>query len=155
MAPEPAARKGLDLRHPGGKEYLLAGGIALGLGLLYFWWKNRETPAASTAASPDDSTTAAGTPVSPTGTLLAWFHDHQSSSSATVTVPNVVGRSADTARAVLKAAGLKQTTTNEPAGGFGKDTATVRSQSPPAGTAVKPGSDVDLDYTIRAPAKKG
>lgn len=155
MAPEPAARKGLDLRHPGGKEYLLAGGIALGLGLLYFWWKNRQAPAATTAATPDDTAAPAGTPVSPTGLLTAWIHDHQSSSSATVAVPNVVGRSADTARAVLKAAGLKQTTTNEPAGGFGKDTATVRSQSPPAGTAVKPGSDVALTYTVKTPARKG
>lgn len=47
---------GLDLKNPGGKEILIVGGGALGLALLYFYFKGKTstaaTPAASTGATP-------------------------------------------------------------------------------------------------------
>jgi PASTA domain len=148
MPPAPATRKGgLDFKHPGGKEALLAGGVALGAALLYFWWKNRQ---ASEAAAADQAAQAA----SPTALITSWFRDHAGSSpSHTVTVPNVIGLSDDAADAAVKAVGLKVIDTNEPAGGFGKATATVSSQSPPAGTAVKPGSGVTLTFKVTQPKK--
>jgi PASTA domain len=148
-APEaPSRGKGVDFKHPGGKEALIAGGAALGLALLYFWWKNRQAANAQTAAG-----TAAGA-ASPTALLTAWFHDHAGSSPAnTVTVPNVVGLNDTAADAALKAVGLTAEGGNEPKGGFGKATSIVTSQSPPAGTAVKPGSAVSLTFKVTQPKK--
>jgi PASTA domain len=151
MPPAPATpsrKSGLDFKHPGGKEALLAGGAALGLALLYFWWKNRQAANATAAEQ------AAASAASPTALLTSWFRDHAGSSpSHTVTVPNVVGLSDDAADAAVKAVGLTVSDTNEPAGGFGKATATVSSQSPPAGTAVKPGSAVSLTFKVTQPKK--
>jgi hypothetical protein len=151
-APEaPSRGKGVDFKHPGGKEALIAGGAALGLALLYFWWKNRQAANAQQSAA---GTSAPGA-ASPTALLTAWFHDHAGSSPAnTVTVPNVVGLNDTAADAALKAVGLTVSDSNEPKGGFGKATATVSSQSPPAGTAVKPGSAVSLTFAVKQPAGK-
>jgi hypothetical protein len=152
MPPAPAApsRKGVDFKHPGGKEALIAGGVALGAALLYFWWKGRQAASAQSAAD-----TSASGAASPTALITAWFHDHAGSSPAnTVTVPNVVGLNDTAADAALKAVGLTTADSNEPKGGFGKATATVSSQSPPAGTAVKPGSAVSLTFKVKQPAGK-
>jgi nucleoid-associated protein YgaU len=76
--------EGLSLTHPGGKEYLIIGGVALGGGLLYFWLKDRQA-AASPAASDNDTDTGTGNtaPGTPTGLstsqFLAWAQDHSSS----------------------------------------------------------------------------
>lgn len=151
MPPAPEARKkGVDFGHPGGKEALIGGGVALGLALVYFWWKNRQ---AANASAAEQSAQAAA---SPTALLVSWFRDHAGSSpSHTVTVPNVVGLSDTAADAAIKAVGLTVTDSDEPAGGFGKATATVSSQSPPAGTAVKPGSAVSLTFKVVHPKVSG
>jgi PASTA domain len=136
MPPDPGPRKGLNFGHPGGKEFLLAGGAAVLAALAWFWWKNRQTAAAG-QSSPATGTSTGG-PTSPTGLLTAWFQDHAgSSASVTVTVPNVTGLSAEAARAAVGAVGLIAT-------GDGEAQDTVTAQSPPAGTAVRPGSAVDL-----------
>ena len=154
MAPAPEApKKGLDFKHPGGKEALLAGGVALGLALLYFWYKNRQ--AANAAAANQSASGSSGTS-SPTALLMSWIHDHQSSTSGgtMVTVPNVVGMGDTAADAAISAVGLKVKDANEPKGGFGKNIGqyTVTSQSPAAGAKVAPGSTVTLTFTKTAAA---
>jgi hypothetical protein len=164
MSPAPAARKsGVDFRHPGGKEALIAGGVALGLGLLYMWWKNRQSAAAATAAAPAAAdTTPSAASTSPTGLLTAWFHDHAgttttttagsttttttggSTGSATGTVPDVTGKRVNTAIAELRAAGFGYKS------GSGSrnpnHTYVVSGQSPAGGASAAPGSTVTLDF---------
>ena len=147
MAPAPAApsgKKGIDFKHPGGKEALIAGGVALGLALLYFWYKNRQSSQAAAA-----NTAAAGT-LSPTAMFMSWVHDHSSSSTvngAGVKVPNVVGMTDTAADATITALGLKVKDANEPTGGFGDNgTNKVTGQSPAAGTSVATGSTVTLTF---------
>ena len=76
------ASGGLDLKNPGGKEYLIAGATGLAIYLAYSWWKNRNTAAAPAAAP----VTAGG--ASPTGTstsdLNVWVQDHASSPKGNV-----------------------------------------------------------------------
>jgi hypothetical protein len=80
---------------------------------------------------PINLTSTSQAPVPPTGTT----------SAANVTVPNVVGQSANNALAALQAKGLVGHigTVRNP-----KDTYTVNSQTPGAGKSVKKGSTVDL-----------
>jgi hypothetical protein len=137
--------KGLDWKHPGGKEALVAGGVALGLALIYFWWKNRQSQQAA-------ANQQASTANSPTAVLMSWIHDHQSSSTstgATVAVPNVVGMDDPDADAAIASAGLKVKDANEPKGGFGKNQTKVKvaSQFPAANTKVAPGSTVTLTFS--------
>jgi hypothetical protein len=77
-------RKGLNLANPGGKEYLIIGGAALGLGLLYLWMKGRSKPPA-----PAGGTSAGGRISSPTGVttgdLWTWIQDHSRSTTRTTT----------------------------------------------------------------------
>jgi PASTA domain-containing protein len=152
MAPAPAApaaRKGVDFRHPGGKEALIGGGAALLLALAYFWWKGRKAAAPAAAGS--------GTAMSPTAVLSAWFQDHDGrggGASGNVTVPNVVGLNDTAADAAIRAVGLTVSDTNEPKGGFGKATATVTSQSPSAGSSVARGSGVSLTFKTSRPQKQ-
>ena len=146
MAPAPAAspparKKGLDLGHPGGKEYLIVGGVALGAALLYFWWKNRES--GTTAAATTPASTSSATPTSPTGLTTSafwhWISDHQSSVTveSKVTVPSVTGDQYAAAAKKLTAAGL---TPHRAEPSVGK----VTSQFPRAGTKVAHGSVVVL-----------
>jgi len=168
----PAKRKGFDIAHPGMREYLIAGGVALAAGLLYFWWKNKQA-AASTAAANQAASTGSGTAPaatsSPTGLssaqLLAWLSDHQSSPGSTTTtstststgtgtgttttatmvkVPNVVGMW------VARPGGAEDTLK---AAGFTyrnsqvinpKYCYKVNSQTPGAGKSAPKGSNVDL-----------
>ena len=80
MAPAPEARKkgGLDLKNPGAKEYLIVGGVVLGLALLYFWWRGKtQAPA---APAPAGGRRSPGTPTGvSTGDLVTWMHDHDGS----------------------------------------------------------------------------
>ena len=154
MAPAPApasSKKGLDFKHPGGKEALVAGGVALGLALLYFWWKNRQQQQGQGQGQ------GKGGPNSPTALLVSWMHDHQSSPGEgsgrpVVTVPNVIGKTDMAADAAITSAGLKVKDTNERKGGSG-GTSKVTSQAPSGGTKVKPGSTVSI--TLGEPAKTG
>ena len=141
--------KKVDFKHPGGKEALIAGGVALGLALLYFWIKGRQQ---SAAAANQQASTGVN---SPTALLFSWIRDHQSSSTTTVTVPNVVGLNDTAADAAIKAVGLAVRDANEPTGGFGKATATVMSQSPAGGASVAPGSVVTLTFKVTQPAPRG
>jgi hypothetical protein len=77
-------RKGFDLGNPGGKEYVIIGGAALGLALLYIWFKNRSKPPA-----PAGGASAGGRISSPTGVttgdLWTWIQDHTRSTTTTTT----------------------------------------------------------------------
>jgi hypothetical protein len=154
MPPAPAARKGLDFAHPRAKETLIIGGAALAAGLLYLWWKGRQS-AAQPAAAADTSGQGA---TSPTGILTAWFQDHAggntttTTTAATVTVPDVTGKRVTPAEAQLRAAGFKVRS------GSGnrnpKMTYTVTSQSPAGGTKAPAGSVVTIDFKPAAPSPK-
>lgn len=162
MAPAPAApdtRRGLNLGSPGAKEYLIIGGAALGLGLLYFWWKGRH-PAAAPASSSGKAAPATVTGLN-TASFSAWIHDHTSSPSDDdderrrrrredddddktgshkrheVTVPDVVGERYMTGSEKIADAGLIAQRSS-PFVGY------VRSQSPHAGTKVRRNSIVTL-----------
>ncbi len=80
MTPAPAApdrkKGGLDLRHPGAKEYLIVGGAVLGLALVYFWWKGKQAPAPAAGGGKGSPGTATGLS---TGDLVTWMHDHAGS----------------------------------------------------------------------------
>jgi fibronectin type III domain protein len=92
------AHKGLSLGKPGGKEYLLVGGLTLGAALLYFWYEKKKK--ASAASSGTGSTGSTVYYPSPTGLsasqLLAWLSDHQSSPAPTTptapTAPTAPGK---------------------------------------------------------------
>lgn len=164
MAPAPAqapAKKGgVDFKHPGGKEFLIAGGVALGLALLYFWWKGRQQQQQGQGQGQ-----GGGKAGSPTAVFSAWLQDHAGTGAGgggngdgghpgrgQVAVPNVVGLTDTAADAAITAVGLKVGDTNEPKGGFGH-TATVESQAPSAGTRVKHGSEVHLTFNQRKTSK--
>jgi hypothetical protein len=141
----PARKKNFDLGHPGGKEYFIVGGVALGIGLVYFWWRSR-TGAAAAAA-----TTAASAPATPTGLntsdFSSWVHDHQSSTTTTaggdkdhakkVTVPDVTGEKYPIASKKIAAEGLIAQRGSPYVG-------KVVRESPHAGTKVRHGSVVTL-----------
>ena len=82
MAPAPAPpdrkRGGLDLKNPGPKEYIIVGGVVLGLALLYFWWKGKtqSAPAVNPPGGRGSPATATGLS---TGDLMAWLRDHAGS----------------------------------------------------------------------------
>ena len=90
MAPtsDAPARKGFSLSKPGGKEYMVVGGITLAAALAYFWWKKRQSPAAATPATGNTGNTTSA-PATPTGLntadWLAWAQDHASSSTTATT----------------------------------------------------------------------
>ena len=146
MAPR---KRGLNLGHPGGKEYVIVGGVALGIGLVWFWWKKR-TGAASSAAS-EPATGNSSAPSTPTGMNTAdfssWVHDHQSSSTTTapgkpgaakkVTVPDVTGSKYPVASKQIAAAGLIAQRGSPYVG-------KVARESPHAGSKVAHGSVVTL-----------
>lgn len=162
MAPAPAAspparRKGLDLGNPGAKEYVIVGGSALGLALLYFWWKNRQagTTAAGTAAAPAGTTTSTTPTGLSTAELWSWISDHHSSKTTKTTrkaggghghdghrehkvkVPDVTGDK--------YMAGAKEIRGRHLIAQRGTPfVGTVRRESPHAGTSVRPGTVVTL-----------
>jgi hypothetical protein len=87
---DPPARKsgGFSFANPGTKEYLTAAGVALGLALLYFWYKKNHPSKAASTATPADTSAGPATPTGlNTGQLLAWIHDHQSSTTTTPPPP--------------------------------------------------------------------
>jgi hypothetical protein len=155
----PASGKGFSLSRPGLKEYLIVGGIALGGAVLYFWWKNKTSSAATPAASTDSAdsgspSTATGLS---TGQFLAWIQDHSSSTTTTtapttgtaaggkVAVPPLVGSRAETAVDALDSKGLKGSLSEQtPKGKVG----TISAQSPKAGTVVARGSTVRLTNKV-------
>ena len=63
----PARRGGLNLGQPGAKEYLIVGGTALGLALLYFWWQRRHGGTSQSAPATGSA------PSTPTGLSTAQF----------------------------------------------------------------------------------
>lgn len=163
MAPAPAAkpaapRKGLNLTQPGAKEYLIVGGSALGLALLYFWWKSRHAAAAA-ASSPSSSGsgTSSSTPTGlSTQELWHWISDHQSSRTTRtvhrdhhggghgghgqqpkVTVPDVTGEKYMQAAKEIRARGLIAQRGTPFVG-------TVRRESPHESTHVRRGTVVTL-----------
>jgi hypothetical protein len=165
MAPAPEGSGGgfrLNLSKPGAKEYLLVGGLALGGGLLYFWWKNRQSAAAPAAAT-GSGTSAPSTPTGlSTSQLLAWIHDHSTSTTKTTTapgkkttigtVPDVVGRGGEEAGDAIRSAGYRPLQT-PPATAKGKHTI-VTSQNPAGGRKMARGGtvayNVKLDQGARA-----
>lgn len=77
-------------RQPGGKEYLIVGGAALGIGIIYFWWKNRQGQAGKTGQQQNPTSTDASGNAAPgtvinqgggidAGGLQSQMRDHQSS----------------------------------------------------------------------------
>lgn len=162
-----APRKGFSLSKPGPKEYLLVGGSALVLFLVYKWYKSKTTAAATPAAATDTSGNAPGTPTGlSTAQLLSWIHDHNSSSTTTttatnpattpggtggppaaktITVPNVTGERANFAIGKLQSAGL--TYTSASGARNPKLEYTVASQQPGAG--AKAASDTPVALTFR------
>jgi len=152
MAPTSDAKG--SMAKPGGKQYLIVGGVTLGGALLYFWWKNRK--AAPAAAADSTGTSAPSTPTGlSTAEFWAWIQDHTTSTTKTtgggggpgpkpkpkpgtkVTVPDVVGREYHDAAIMLKEAGL-QAHRAEP------DVGKVTAEVPKAGRKVPHGSAVVL-----------
>jgi hypothetical protein len=139
-APPAARRRGFSLTSPGPKEYLIVGGAALGLFLLYDWWKNRTAAATSSTGS----TGSGSAPSTPTGlstsALTAFFQDFQSSTrpsgSTKVKVPNVVGQRREEAGPVIRRAGL--------VADFSAREGVVTREEPKAGSSVEKGSSVSL-----------
>jgi PASTA domain len=161
MAPSSEPRKGLNLAKPGMKEYLLIGGAALGLALLYLRL-HRKAPAAAKPAA------AAAAPTTPTGFSTAdfwtWLHDHNFSSTTTstttttteepepkakprVSVPDVRGRTFEAGSKVVRDAGLHARVVRK--GGVDA----IRSESPHAGARVAKGTTVTLTGGGRGGAK--
>jgi PASTA domain len=152
MAPAPEAPKrgGFSFTNPGMREYLIAGGVTLGVVAVYFWWKNR-----TAAAAPAADTTGSSAPATPTGLstsqLLAWIQDHSSSTTTTAgkpgktgtgTVPDVVGKPGEEARDAINSAGFRVLQT-PPSTPKGKRTV-VTSQNPAGGRRLPEGSAVAI-----------
>jgi len=156
MAATSERKAGLDLGHPGGREYLIVSGVAFGAGLLYFWLRGRnKAPAA--AADPGSSA-----PSTPTGLRTAdfssWVHDHQRTTTTRdddddddrkhakkVTVPDVVG---DRYRAAAEALSDEGLVAQRGSPFVGK----VARESPRAGSKVRRGSVVVLSGEPRGRA---
>ena len=83
-----SGRKRFDLANPGGKEYLIVGGVVLAAALVWFYLRKRAQAADQSASTDSGSSDQAG-PSTPTGLstgqLLAWIQDHSSSSTTTTT----------------------------------------------------------------------
>ena len=81
-----APRKKFDLANPGGREYLIVGGVVLAAALVYFYLKKRTAAATAADTSGSGDTSGPSTPTGlTTGQLLAWIQDHQSSTTTTTT----------------------------------------------------------------------
>jgi cytoskeletal protein RodZ len=156
MAPAPEARKrGFSFTSPGAKEYLIVGGVTLGVVVIYFWWKNRTT---TTTPATTDSTgsTAPSTPTGlSTSQFLAWIQDHTSSTTTTTspvkktktgTVPDVVGKPGEEARDAISDAGFRALQT-PPTTAKGKRTI-VTSQNPAGGRRLPEGSTVAIAVKV-------
>jgi len=177
--PPPAGGKkilGLNLGNPGAKEYLIVGGGALGLFLVYRWWKNRQaapatansqgtpcTAADGSAGTMDSSgncigsgTTAPSTATGlSTSALLAWIQDHSSSTTTTTTT----GKGTAKKVTVPPLVGSRAETAVDALKGLGLDaslsqgtpkgkTGTISAQSPKAGNVVAAGSTVRLTNKV-------
>lgn len=150
MAPPAPKRGGLHL--PGGPVLWIGGLAVLAVGG-YLLWRRRQanSAAATTAADPTSATDTSTTDPSALGTLQTEIGDLQSSDAGQkVQVPNVVGKTQSAAFGIISSAGLRPSgATVEP----GK-TLYVTAQSPGAGALTKVGSTVNLQSSVRAPARK-
>ena len=146
MADTPAPRKSV-LKSPWTWVGVAVIALVGGAYLLYRQNKNAQAAASSTTTTgtPSDETDYAGQ----IGTLQAEIADLQgtlaqqsgTTSSVTVTVPAVEGKSIDAAKAAITGAGLVPKLNTATAGGT---TYVITSQTPGAGSKVPAGSTVDL-----------
>jgi len=152
MADTPAPRKSV-LKSPWTWVGVAVIALVGGAYLLYRRNKNAQAAASSTTATgiPSDETDYAGQ----IGTLQAEIADLQgtlaqqggTTSSVTVTVPAVEGKSIDAAKAAITGAGLVPKLNTATAGGTDY---VITSQTPGAGQKVPAGSSVDLAAGVAA-----
>jgi hypothetical protein len=84
---DPPRKSGFSVSNPGAKEYVIVGGLALAVFLVWRWWQNRQPAPAPSAAS--DTSLGGTAPATATGLstadLLLWMKDHSSSATTTTT----------------------------------------------------------------------
>lgn len=66
-AQAPRRSSSWDWAHPGAKEYLTVGGVALGLFLIYFWYKQKQASSTSSTGSTTGTSTATPSSTTPGG----------------------------------------------------------------------------------------
>ena len=148
-----------SLSKPGAKEYLIVGGVALGAGLMFFWWKNRQASATAATGSPTSSSSAPSTPTGlSTGDFLAWIHDHTSTTTTTTTsTPSTPsGTTTPTTPNTQSGSGNKEITLQKArslsslASEYGVSLATLKSLNPHLGSRVPAGTKVRVPASVAA-----
>ena len=174
--PPRGGKKKFDLTHPGAKEYLIVGGAVLAVALVYIYLKKRSAAGSGSGGACTDAdgnpgtTDASGNCISSgsaapstatglsTSDLMGWIQDHSSSTTTTTTpaagtVPDVVGKTGDEAKAALKSAGY--TTVQVPPTTPKGESTRVTSQNPKSGAKAAKGSPVAIEVSAVKKANPG
>lgn len=141
-----------SLSNPGAKEYLIVGGVAIGVFALYKWWSNRNA-AASSSTNPSSGTTAPASPTGlTTGDLLAWISDHSSTTTTTTgssSTPGTTSGGTNKEITLQKARSLSSLASE-----YGVSVSTLKGLNPHLGNRVPAGTKVRVPQSVAA-ARRG